>query len=118
MKSLCRYVLLIEHSSTLLRAQAMDPGTDQRDEGTQIHLAPQKTHRRRGCALVTHRATEAETLSIVRSQYLALNTAWLTWIVGHIKLASAVRATLVANLLSDIPIEQKKSVPEAGIQRQ
>jgi len=115
MKRLCRHIQFVEQPSTLITAQAMGAGTEQRDDASQIHLAPQKTYRGRGCALVTHRAAEAEALGVFGTQYVTPNAAWFAWVVGHMQLATTVGTTQLSYLFSNITIELKKIEPETGI---
>ncbi len=92
--------------------------TQQGDDATQIDLAPQKTHGGWRGAPVTHRAAEAQSLGIFRTEHVTVNTPWLARIVGHMKLAATVGTTQVANPISDMLIKLKKGEPETGIQGQ
>ena len=118
MKRLCRHIQSVEQDIPLCRVQGMSAGTQEGDDATQIDLAPQKTHGGWRGTPVTHRTAKAQSKGIFRTEYVTVNTSWLAWIVGHMKLAATVGTPQVANPISDMLIKLEKGEPETGIQGQ
>ena len=93
--------------------RSLPHGADQDDDGTQVDLWPEESHRRRCDSLLPVAvAAEAQSEALLLGE-LAGSAAWLPRVVGGVQ-ASAAWTCLLAGFLCKVLVNRQKERPEPG----